>query len=83
MNIYVSDTPTNQEIIGTVAKIVGCEAGDYQEQLAYLQNDQVLITAEMAGYFADKDKQPQVAEVVMLLANLYQSMSYHYLEQEA
>ena len=55
----------------------------HQEQLAYLQNDQVLITAEMAGYFADKDKQPQVAEVVMLLANLYQSMSYHYLEQEA
>lgn len=83
VNVYVSDTPTNQEIIGTVAKIVGCEAGDYQEQLAYLQNDQVLITAEMAGYFADKDKQPQVAEVVMLLANLYQSMSYHYLEQEA
>lgn len=66
----VNDNPTNQEIINTVAKALACPSNDYQEQIAFL-TEKGVIDEQLSPYFADSAKNPQAAEVVMLVANLY------------
>lgn len=69
--VQVNDPPTNREIIGAVAKVAGCTDSDYQQQIAYLKAAGNIMTVEMEPYFADSTVQPNAAEVVMLVANLY------------
>ncbi len=69
--IEVSDNPTNAEIIATVAKILDSTAVRYADQLADIQAAGIM-DEQLAAYFTDSTKQPQAAEVVMLVANLYQ-----------
>ena len=68
--IEVNDNPTNAEIIATVAKVLKSPAADYAGQLADLQAAGIMDD-QLAAYFADSTKQPQAAEVIMLVANLY------------
>ena len=68
--IEVNDDPTNAEIIATVAEILGSTAADYTGQLADIQAAGIMDD-QLAAYFADSAKQPQAAEVIMLVANLY------------
>lgn len=68
--IQVGDNPTNGEIIASVAKIIGSDSSDYTAQVAELE-ELGIIDEQLAIYFADKDKNPQAAEVIMLVANLY------------
>ncbi len=72
--MQVGDNPTNGEIIGTVAKALNCPAESYQQQLTFLQNEGVIDEA-LLPYFADSEKNPQAAEVIMLVANLYLLLS--------
>ena len=69
--IEVNDNPTNAEIIATVAKILDSTAADYTGQLADIQAAGIMDD-QLAAYFTDYTKQPQAAEVIMLVANLYQ-----------
>lgn len=68
--IEVNDDPTNAEIIATAAKVLKSPAADYAGQLADLQAAGIMDD-QLAAYFADSTKQPQAAEVIMLVANLY------------
>ena len=68
--IEVNDNPTNAEIIATAAKVLNSPAADYAGQLADLQAAGIMDD-QLAAYFADSTKQPQAAEVIMLVANLY------------
>ena len=68
--IEVNDNPTNAEIIATAAKVLKSPAADYADQLADLQAAGIMDD-QLAAYFADSTKQPQAAEVIMLVANLY------------
>ena len=68
--IEVNDDPTNAEIIATAATVLKSPAADYAGQLADLQAAGIMDD-QLAAYFADSTKQPQAAEVIMLVANLY------------
>lgn len=69
--VEFNDPPNNREIVAAVAGIAGAETKDYYEQLDYLAAHGAIITEELRPYFADPEKQPQAAEVIMLVANLY------------
>jgi len=79
--IEVNDNPPNRQIIGTTARAIAAAEGvkyanEYQVYLQALI-ERGILTAELIPYFADGEKNPNVAEVVMLMANVYQ-----YLIQE-
>ena len=54
-----------------MAKILDSTAVRYADQLADIQAAGIM-DEQLAAYFTDSTKQPQAAEVVMLVANLYQ-----------
>ena len=66
----VSDTPSCAEIISAAADVTGCQSNNYQEQTAYL-SELGIINEKMQSCFTDSAKRPQVAETVMLTANVY------------
>ena len=66
----VSDTPSCAEIISAAADVTGCQSNNYQEQAAYL-SELGIINEKMQSCFTDSAKRPQVAETVMLTANVY------------
>ncbi len=66
----VSDTPSCAEIINAAADVAGCQSNNYQEQTAYL-SELGIINEKMQSCFTDSAKRPQVAETVMLTANVY------------
>lgn len=66
----VSDTPSCAEIIKAAADMLGCASKDYAEQITYL-SDLGIIDGTLKSYFTDSTKRPQVAETVMLTANVY------------
>lgn len=73
--IEVNDNPPCRQIIGTSARAVATAEGmkyenDYAVYLQALQ-DRGILTDELLPYFANEDVNPNVAEVVMLQANLY------------
>lgn len=75
--IEVGDNPTNAEIIATVAGVLNSPAVDYDAQVADIKALGI-IDEQLAPYFADNTREPQAAEVVMLVANLYQ----HVVDQQ-
>lgn len=66
----VSDEPTYAEMINAAARQLGCESESYNDELAALEQagivDNVMFTR-----FADGNKRAQVADAVMLTANIY------------
>ncbi len=73
--IEVNDNPPNRQIIGTTTRAIAAAEGvkyenDYQ---AYLQamEERGILTEDLKPYFADSEKNPNVAEVVQLMANVY------------
>lgn len=75
--VEVNDNPPCRQIVGTIARSVASvlETGkivdDYEVQMIFLE-DHGIMTEELKPYFADKEKNPQAAEVVVLMANFYQ-----------
>ena len=74
--IEVNDTPPNRQIIGTTARAIATLEGvkyqnDYQVYMQALI-ERGIMTADLALYFADGEKNPNVAEVVQLMANTYE-----------
>ena len=79
--IEVNDNPPNRQIIGTTARAIAAAEGmkypnDYQVYLQALE-ERGILTEQLLPYFTDGEKNPNVAEVVMLMAN-----TYCYLMQE-
>lgn len=78
--IEVNDNPPNRQIIGTIAremaKVQGIKYennyGVYMEALT----ESGIMTADLAAYFTDEEKNPQAAETVMLVANFYQWLDH-------
>ncbi len=73
--IIVNDDPPVRQIIGTMARAVGERKGTTYENdnavyLAVLQQEGIMAD-DLLPYFSDMEKQPQNAEVVMLVANFY------------
>lgn len=73
--IEVNDAPPNRQIIGTTARAIASVEGvkyanDYQIYLNALI-ERGILTEELQAYFVDGEKNPNVAEVVMLMANTY------------
>ena len=74
--IEVNDNPPNRQIIGTTARAIAKTEGmkyanDYQVYVAALE-ERGILTEELKPYFADGEKNPNVAEVVQLMANVYE-----------
>lgn len=69
----VNDNPTCAEIVAAAADATGCQSTNYAEQIAYL-SDLGVIDETLKSHFADSAKRPQVAETVMLTANVYNYM---------
>ena len=74
--IEVNDNPPNRQIIGTTARAVAAVDGvkyenDYDIYMQALE-ERGIMTEELKPYFADGEKNPNAAEVVQLMANLYQ-----------
>lgn len=74
--IEVNDNPPNRQIIGTTARAIAVAEGvkyenDYNVYLQALE-ERGILTAALKPYFADGEAQPNVAEVVQLMANVYQ-----------
>jgi hypothetical protein len=73
--IEVNDNPPNRQIIGTAARAIAAAEGvkhknDYQVYLQALE-ERGILTEALKPYFDDGEKQPNVAEVVQLMANMY------------
>ena len=73
--IEVNDNPPNRQIIGTTARAIAQAEGvkyenDYNVYLQALEQRGIL-TENLQPYFIDSEKQPDVAEVVQLMANMY------------
>ncbi|MFZ7101393.1 MAG: FAD-dependent oxidoreductase [Peptococcaceae bacterium] len=68
--IEVSDPPTNEEILKGIAWGLGYRTDSYAEAQEILAEKGVL-TEKLRPYFAERDKQPQAAEVTVLAANVY------------
>lgn len=73
--IEVNDNPPNRQIIGTTARAIAATEGikyanDYQIYLQALK-ERGILTEELEPYFTDGEKNPNVAEVVQLMANVY------------
>ncbi len=73
--IEVNDNPPNRQIIGTAARAIAAAEGmkyenDYNVYLQALE-ERGILTGELKPYFADREVQPAVAEVVQLMANMY------------
>lgn len=68
--IEVNDPPINQEIILGVARGLGETTTDLNEAKAILA-EKGILTEELQTYFAEDTKQPQAAEVIMLVGNVY------------
>ncbi|MFZ5945133.1 MAG: FAD-dependent oxidoreductase [Bacillota bacterium] len=68
--IEVSDKPTNEEILKSTVLGLGVKVGSFEEAREVLL-EKGIMTDELNPYFADKGKQPQAAEVTMLVANMY------------
>jgi hypothetical protein len=73
--IEVNDNPPNRQIIGTAARAIAAAEGvkyenDYQVYLQALE-ERGILTEALKPYFEDGEKQPNVAEVVQLMANVY------------
>lgn len=78
--IEVNDNPPNRQIIGTTARAIATAEGmkyenDYEVYMKALE-ERGIMTEELKEYFSDGEKNPNVAEVVQLMANTYQ-----YLQQ--
>ena len=69
----VNDNPTCAEIVAAAADATGCQSTNYAEQIAYL-SDLGVIDETLKSHFADSAKRSQVAETVMLTANVYNYM---------
>ncbi len=72
--IEVNDNPPNRQIIGTATRAIAAAEGvkyenDYQIYLQALE-ERGILTEELKPYFADSEKNPNVAEVVQLMANM-------------
>ena len=77
--IEVNDNPPNRQIIGTTARAIAQAEGvkyenDYNVYLQALEQRGIL-TGELQPYFSDSEKQPEVAEVVQLMANMYEYLN--------
>lgn len=73
--IEVNDNPPNRQIIGTTARAIAAAEGvkyenDYNVYLQALE-ERGILTESLKPYFADGEKNPNVAEVVQLMANVY------------
>lgn len=73
--IEVNDQPPNRQIIGTMAREAAKLDGVKYENVYDTYKDALyergIMTEELAPYFADGEKNPQAAEVIMLCANFY------------
>ena len=73
--IEVNDNPPNRQIIGTTARaIAAAESVKYENDYnVYLQalEERGILTDALKPYFADGEKNPNAAEVVQLMANVY------------
>jgi len=67
----VNENPTVDEIIVTAAQAAGCSEQSYTACYEWLQNNG-LMDDELASYFANAEANPNAAEVIVLLANVYQ-----------
>ena len=73
--IEVNDNPPNRQIIGTTARAIAAAEGikyenDYNVYLQALE-ERGILTESLKPYFADGEKNPNAAEVVQLMANVY------------
>lgn len=73
--IEVNDLPTNKDIVMGVARGLGKNASSSNEAKEILIN-QGILTQQLQIYFADDTKQPQAAEVIMLVGNVYHYLTY-------
>lgn len=73
--IEVNDQPPNRQIIGTMAreaaKLDGVKYENAYDIYSNALDERGILTDELAPYFADGEKNPQAAEVIMLCANFY------------
>ena len=80
--IEVNDNPPNRQIVGTTARAIAAAEGlkyanDYDVYVQALE-ERGIMTEALKPYFTDGEKNPNVAEVVQLMAN-----TYRYLERDA
>ena len=74
--IEVNDNPPNRQIIGTTARAIAAAEGikyvnEYQVYVEALK-ERGILTEALQPYFADGEKNPNAAEVVQLMANVYE-----------
>ena len=68
--IEVNDPPSNKEIILGVVRGLGETTTDINEAKAILA-EKGILTEQLKSYFAEDEKQPQAAEVIMLVGNVF------------
>ena len=71
--IEVNEPPTNGEILKSVVFGLGQKA-ETPDQARQILQEAGILTEELIPYFEDDTKQPQAAEVIMLVANLYNAI---------
>ena len=69
--IEVNEPPTNGEILKSAAYGLGQKA-ETPDQARQILQEAGILTEELIPYFAADTKQPQAAEVIMLVANMYE-----------
>lgn len=78
--IEVNDNPPNRQIIGTIAremaKVQGIKYENNYDVYMEALTESGIMTADLAAYFTDEEKNPQAAETVMLVANFYQWLDH-------
>lgn len=78
--IEVNDNPPNRQIIGTIAremaKVQGVKYENNYDVYMEALTESGIMTADLAAYFTDEEKNPQAAETVMLVANFYQWLDH-------
>ena len=68
--IEVNDNPPARQIIGTMTRALGPVENDYNVQMDVLR-EKGIMTEQLEPYFVDRERNPDVAEVVVLVANMY------------
>jgi hypothetical protein len=68
--VEVNDPPSNKEIILGVVRGLGETTTDINEAKAILA-EKGILTEQLKSYFAEDEKQPQAAEVIMLVGNVF------------
>lgn len=68
--VKIPEDPTNADMIGNVAKVLGIEEQDYDAQVEILK-EKGILTEEILKHMGEKNERAFVAEAIMIVANMY------------